>query len=240
MGSTVHFSSNPTRPQPAVAQVRACLRKLKQGVVNKKMGRVFQEETTGTESWLEMVSWFLRIFLSKKDSLETRVKLASAVVNFLRIKRHWIANDRSYSLQRNSESRQAFQHAILQLESAALKIQLRCEENARADQNGSARVPVCLSKSGSDCCESAFSKLGGYGAIQLNRRNFNADDALEMAGDLLQLAKYEYDSEHKLVFTRANKNLGIDMTNIEASVENLSWCTLAICAICAFTLRQRR
>ena len=51
--------------------------------------------------------------------------------------------------------------------------------------------------------------------MQLNRRNFNADDAIEMAGDLLQLAQYEYDPEHPLVFTRANRNLGIDMTGIE-------------------------
>jgi hypothetical protein len=178
-----------------------------------------EQDFPGRDDWHGVVvgndTWFLRVFFSKKDSLETRAKLASAVVNFLRIKRHWIANDRTYSLQRTSESRQAFKHAILQLESAALKIQLRCEENARADKNGSARVPVCLSKSGSDCCESAFSKLDGYGATRLNRRNCNADGALEMAGGLLQLAKYEYGSEHKLVFTRVNKNLGIDMTDIE-------------------------
>ena len=36
-----------------------------------------------------------------------------------------------------------------------------------------------------------------------------------MAGYLLQLAKYEYDSEHKLVFTHANRNLTIDMTDHE-------------------------
>ena len=158
---------------------------------------------------------FLRIFFSKKDSLGTRIKLCAAVVSFSRLKRHWIANDRSYTLGRNSESRQAFQHHLLQVESAALKIQRRCERNQRAHARGEPLIPVCLSKSGSDSCESAFSKLGGYGAVQLNRRNFNADDAIEMAGDLLQLAQYEYDPEHPLVFTRANKNLGIDMTGIE-------------------------
>jgi len=184
-------------------------------VSSKVTGKIYQEDTVGTEVWLEITSMFLRIFFSKKDSLGTRIKLCAAVVSFSRLKRHWIANDRSDTLGRNSESRQAFQHHLLQVESAALKIQRRCERNQRAHARGEPLIPVCLSKSGSDSCESAFSKLGGYGAVQLNRRNFNADDAIEMAGDLLQLAQYEYDPEHPLVFTRANKNLGIDMTGIE-------------------------
>ena len=61
----------------------------------------------------------------------------------------------------------------------------------------------------------AFSKLGGYGAVQLNRRNFNADDVIEKAGDILKLARYEYDPECPLAFMRANRNLGIDMADIE-------------------------
>ena len=202
-----------TRP---LTQPRACLRKLAQGAKSKKDGeKIVQEDTVGTEIWLEIISMFLRIFFSTKDSLGTRIKLCAAVVSFMRIKRHWIAHDKSYSLSRDAESRQAFQHALLQLESAALKIQRRCELNAKAKAEGRPLIPVCLSKSGSDCCECAFSELGGYGAVQLNRRNFNADDVIEMAGDILKLARYEYDPECPLAFTRANRNLGIDMADIK-------------------------
>ena len=205
-----------TVQKTASKKVRACLRRLQNGIPSKRdPSKIVQEDVVGTEVWLEVVSMFLRVFFSKKDSLGTRIKLCAAVVSFCRLKRHWIANDRSYTLGRNSESRQAFQHAVMQLESAALKIQRRCERNKKARDEGRPLIPVCLSKSGSDPCESTFSKLGGYGAVQLNRRNFNADDVVEMAGDLLQLAQYEFDPDQKLVFTRANRNLGIDMTDIE-------------------------
>jgi hypothetical protein len=155
--------SRSQRPHSCdAAQVRACLRRIREGVESKKTpGTYLQEDTIGTETWLEVISMFLRIFFSKKDSLGTRIFLCAAVVSFLRIKRHWIANDRSYTLTRNAESREAFQHTVMQVESAALKIQLRCEQNADAEKKGEQKIPVCLSKSGSDCCESEFSQLAG-------------------------------------------------------------------------------
>ena len=200
-------------------QVRDCLRRLKEGVRHKKTGEWVQEDTDGTLVWLEVISWFLRIFFSKKDSLRTRVMLAAAFVSFLRYKRNWIHHDKSYTLNKNAESRQAYQHAVMQAESAALKIQYRSECNAALEQLGRPKVPVCLTKSGSDCCEVKFSQISGYGAVQLNRRNCNVDDALEMCGDLLQLARYEYDPDVQLTFRRANRNIGIDMSDLEDDLD---------------------
>ena len=80
-------------------------------------------------------------------------------------------------------------------------------------------MPCYLARSGSDCCETLFSKIGGFGAIQLNRRNFNINDALEMAGDLLKMAFYAYDPECPLVFKKANSSLELIMKDIELDNE---------------------
>ena len=81
------------------------------------------EDTIGTRMWLGHIRRFLRIFFSTKDSLETRYENCARVVSFMRIKRHWIDKDDAYTLTKNAESRQCFEHAILQVESAALKIE---------------------------------------------------------------------------------------------------------------------
>ena len=81
------------------------------------------EDTLGTRMWLGVIRRFLRIFFSTKDSLEMRYENCARVASFLRIKRHWIDNDDAYTLTKNAESRQCFEHVILQVESAALKIE---------------------------------------------------------------------------------------------------------------------
>jgi hypothetical protein len=62
-----------------------------------------------------------------------------------------------------------------------------------------------LARSGSDCCETFFSKLGGFGAIQLNRRNFNCNDALETACDL----------DCPIEIKKANESLELIMADLE-------------------------
>ena len=52
-----------------------------------------------------------------------RYENCARVASFLSIKRHWIDNDDAYTLTKNAESRQCFEHVILQVESAALKIE---------------------------------------------------------------------------------------------------------------------
>jgi hypothetical protein len=157
-------------------------------------------DTLGTEKWLELVSIYLRIFFSKKDSVATRYKHASMVLNFLKIKRNYIGKDpdkMGYKLKTNAESKETFQHLVLSLESAALKMRLFSKNYTD--------VPLCLWKSGSDCNEEFFSELAGCGKLQINRREITANDALEMAGDLVQLKCLEFDPDVPLVLGRKNE-----------------------------------
>jgi len=165
------------------------------------------EDTLGTRTWLGVIRTFLRIFFSTKDSLEKRYENCAFVVSFLRLKRQWIHADDSYELKHHAESAQCFDHVVLQCESAALKIE--------AFREFFATQPCFLARSGSDCCETFFSKLGGFGAIQLNRRNFNCDDALETACDLLKLVLYEFDPECPMIVKKANDSLELIMKELE-------------------------
>ena len=72
-----------------------------------------------------------------------------------------------------------------------------------------------MARSGSDCCETFFSKLGGFGAIQLNRRNFNCNDALETACDLVKMALYEFDPDCPIEIKKANESLELIMADLE-------------------------
>jgi hypothetical protein len=159
--------------------------------------------TIGTEKWLELVSIYLRIFFSKKDSVASRYKNASMVQNFLKIKRNYISKeygDSGYDLKLNAESKETFQHLVLSCESAALKIRLFSQKYKHA--------PMCLSRTGSDCCEELFSSLAGCGRLQINRREVTANDALEMIGDLIQLKCYEGDPETPLKLGRKHEKRG--------------------------------
>ena len=204
-----------------------CLKSLEEGIKQKQGGLLnllspesrarFEdksrppEDTLGTRTWLHMIRLMLRVFFSTKDSLVTRYELCATAVSFLRIKRHWINHDDAYSLTKHAESKQCFEHNCLQLESAALKIEAFREFFKDKEYKG----PCYLARSGSDCCETLFSKIGGFGAIQLNRRNFNMDDALEMIADLLRMAFYEFDTECPLAFKKANTSLELCMADLE-------------------------
>ena len=67
---------------------------------------------------------------------------------------------------------------------------------------------MCLSRTGSDCCEELFSSLAGCGRLQINRREVTANDALEMIGDLIQLKCYEVDPETPLKLGRKHEKRG--------------------------------
>ena len=62
-----------------------------------------------------------------------------------------------------------------------------------------------------------FSKLAGCGRIQVNRRNTNLNDAVEMTGDINMLKAFEVDPECPLEFGRANSSLEIDMKDLEVT-----------------------
>jgi len=132
--------SMKTVERTVAKKVDACMSKLEGGMQQRASGDLLNlispettarlsevpkppEDTLGTRMWLGVIRRFLRIFFSTKDSLETRYENCARVASFLRIKRHWIDNDDAYTLTKNAESRQCFEHVILQVESAALKIE---------------------------------------------------------------------------------------------------------------------
>ena len=80
-------------------------------------------------------------------------------------------------------------------------------------------LPLPLYKTGSDCCECCFSKIGGNGAVAINRRNWTINDALEMASDITKLCFVENDAECPLKFRRANADLETDLADHEDDPE---------------------
>ena len=80
---------------------------------------------------------------------------------------------KAYTLKTSFTSKQTFEHMLISCQSALLKI-LLCRE---------LRAAVYLCQSGSDCCETLYSALGGCGAIQTNSRTYDFDGATEMLGD---------------------------------------------------------
>jgi hypothetical protein len=105
--------------------------------------------------------------------------------------------------------RQTYTHVLLSVHSAVLIILAQGER--------SPEQPVCLRKSGTQCCERKFAELGPFGVRACNVRNFTVADALEGLGDINTLALYQYDPECELKFGHHNRALEIDMTGHEDS-----------------------
>ena len=102
-----------------------------------------------------------------------------------------------YTFKLNFISKQAFNHLFLSCHSGPLKVRV-CRE---------LRAPVHLSQTGSDCCESFFCALGGCGKVQHNKRNYDFESVLEMAGDqnTLEILRADPDPETALRFRRHEK-----------------------------------
>ena len=171
-------------------KARECLRKMRE---EPKDGQS-PKDTLGLEIWFQIISKYMLVFYSKKHSAGERVRLASCVLNFLHIKRHWVAKHNNLSLAKNAESKQCFDHVELSLCSAILKL--------RVFATSFSHLPWNLSKTGSDCCEILFSQLGGCGKIQINRRTYTVGDALGMLGDITTLFVYEHDPENPVSLPR--------------------------------------
>ena len=102
---------------------------------------------------------------------------ASHVLNFLRFWRNFIHdNGNSLTLKESFVSRQTYEHVSLQCHTAMLLV--------KAHGVMCPSVPVNLTKTGTDSCETIFSILGGHGALKGLTRNYTVAQALEGAGDI--------------------------------------------------------
>ena len=104
------------------------------------------------------------------------------VIELLRLSRSYVANSNGLNLKENFMPRQTYSHVILSCFSCVLKIMAQRRLNPK--------LPVCLYKIGSNCCEENFSELGGFGRIAGFKRNYTAGDAIEGIGDVNTLNLY--------------------------------------------------
>ena len=173
-------------------------------------------ETLGAQVWLEMVAKFLGVFYSSKWSAGDRVEAAATVINFLAIKYEWIRKSNLYDAKVLAESKQCFQHAILAMNSAILRLKLFAEFFPE--------LPWCLITTGSDACEAAFSRLGGCGELMSCRRNFTVCDATELCSDLLTMKTYEFDSDAPVNLGKLHRSRACDFSSHEdSSAENANY-----------------
>ena len=183
--------------------VQVCMEKLIDGDAKRRP----QEQMRGTLSFIKMVSRYLRLFLGTKDSLYERVKHAGFITGLLRRARQYVHHRADCTLKEHFLPRQTYTHVLLSVHSAVLIILAQGER--------SPEQPVCLRKSGTQCCERKFAELGPFGVRACNVRNFTVADALEGLGDINTLALYQYDPDCELKFGHRNRALEIDMTGHE-------------------------
>jgi hypothetical protein len=161
----------------------------------------------GTLAHLELVSAYIVLFFGEKATLEQRVELAGFIVHFLRLARLHVVDTPGLTLKLNFFSRQTYQHVILSCHSAVLLIRLQRDVNAR--------LPVALSKSGSDCCETAFSQISGHGRLNARHRDASVGEAVNGLSRLNTLARWSADREARMSYGKRHHKGDVDQTNHE-------------------------
>ena len=142
-------------------RVRECLKLIQQD--NDR-----PHDVQGTIIYLEICWLFVEVFCSMHASLLQRIKHASTVANFLRIWRWWVYRQENLTLKENFLTRQCFQDVLLSCHAAVLLI--------KASRDYAWEHPVCLSMSGSDCCEDFFSQNGSF---VMNKHNYSFGDMIQ-------------------------------------------------------------
>ena len=138
------------------SKVQDCLKKLIDG---DQEGRVPDQSYTGTWVFLQVVWHYVEIFLSGKASLMERIKYASLVCHFLGIWHNHVK--RNGLLSKHFLSRETYTDVLLSCHSAVILICFM--------RDNFPNVHCHLSLTGSDCCESFFSKNGQWVG---NRHNY--------------------------------------------------------------------
>jgi hypothetical protein len=156
----------------------------------------------GTFAHLELVSAYIVLFFGEKATLEQRVELAGFIVHFLRLARLHVVDTPGLTLKLNFFSRQTYQHVVLSCHSAVLLIRLQRDVNAR--------LPVALFKSGSDCCETAFSQISGHGRLNARHRDGSVGEAVNGLSRLNTLTGWGADREARMRYGKRHHKADVD------------------------------
>jgi hypothetical protein len=161
----------------------------------------------GTLAHLELISKYIVLFAGKKSTLAEKVTLAAEIIHLLRLARLHVVSTPGLSLARNFFSRQTYEHVILSCHSAVLLI---C---ALRDINP--ELAVALEQSGSDCCETIFLIIAGFGQLAAGRRDCSVGQAIEAISDANTLQLFRSDKDAPMVFGKRSHKADVDVRKHE-------------------------
>ena len=142
---------NKTGPGLCSARpARAGLKKLVDGC----NGKGPQCQMLPTLKYLELVSRYVVLNAGKKETLKEKMKSAAYIIGMLRRARCFVSNASGLTLKAHFMPKQTYEHMVLGSFSCALKLLARTLERYK-------KLPAELYKSGSNCCEMAFSEVSG-------------------------------------------------------------------------------
>ena len=127
--------------------VRECLFQIQDG-----RAPIHEPNALGTAIYLEMVYYYMEIFISLTASLYDRIKYAGFVVTFLGIWRNYLILHPEYDFNTNIITRKTFQDVILSCHMAVNLITLFAEKYSYLE--------CALDLTGTNCVETYFSMNG--------------------------------------------------------------------------------
>ena len=171
-------SQNKTGPSVMCAlKMQSCMEK----AVNGRYNNV-KQPFEGTLAYIRMLSRFILVFFGAKQSAADRARHAGYFAGLLRRARWHVKTTSGLFLKDNFVPSQTYQHAILAVQVAVLKL--------KAQHDYHANLQAHIEESGSNSVEKVFSQTGGFGAVLRNQRDFNAQEGLLRISDIITLEKY--------------------------------------------------
>ena len=175
--------------------------------ISGEVGGRPDDALTGTLAHLELISAYVVLFIGTKATLEERVTLAAFIVHLLRLARLHVVSTAGLTLAQNFFSRQTYQQVILSCHSAVLLV--------RAVRDINPQLLVCLATSGSDCCETLFSMMAGFGSLSANRRTCTVGQAVAALSDANTLQLYRADPTNPIKFGSRHHKADVDVRKHE-------------------------
>jgi chorismate mutase len=136
-----------------------------------------------------------------------KVALAAFVVHLLRLARHHVVKTPGMNVATNFMPRQTYEHVILSCHGAVNLIRLQRDVNPA--------LPVALSESGSDCCETAFSQISGFGNIAALCRDGSVGGSVNSLSKLNTLQLYKADPKNPMKYGSRSHKADVDVRKHE-------------------------
>jgi hypothetical protein len=164
-------------------------------------------EMLGTLIYLVLVSAYIVLFFGTKATLVEKVEIAAFVVHLLRLARHHVVKTPGMNLSTNFMPRQTYEHVILSCHGAINLMRLQRDVDPA--------LPVALSKSGSDCCETAFSQISGFGNIAALCRDGSVGESINSLSKLNTLQLYKADPKNPMKYGSRGHKADVDVRKHE-------------------------